>query len=282
MSFASPHRQESPCVSVILPTYDRAPLLDRSIRSVLAQTYRNLELIIVDDGSKDDTESTVGGIGDPRITYCRLDWNRGPAAARNAGIDRARGEFLAFQDSDDEWLPNKLERHLEVFSGLGDHVAVTYSDMLRIDRAGNATYHRSPDIAPGRLLNPDTKYYDTYGLGIIATVMRRSCFDQGIRFDEELRCFEDLELFLRMSARYRFHHIREPLVRYHEGDGVSTNLRRQLLARRGLLCRYREELIFRHPLFLALETLKVETGILTSLFRRTRKSRLPQKDGRTR
>ena len=97
-------------VSVILPTFDRAELLPRSIGSVLAQTDGHLELIVVDDGSSDDTEGVVARLADPRVRYLRLPENRGLPAARNAGIAIARGEYVAFQDSDDVWAPDKLAR----------------------------------------------------------------------------------------------------------------------------------------------------------------------------
>ena len=280
MSFASSCRPESPRVSVILPTHDRARVLARSIRSVLAQTYPDLELIVVDDGSKDETRMVVASIDDPRIIYCRQDRNLGPAAARNVGISRARGDFLAFQDSDDEWLPVKLERHVEAFSRTGTETTAIYSDMLRIDRTGISQTHLSPEIVPRPLINPDTGFYQLYGLGIIATVMRRSCFDQGLRFDEVFRCFEDLELFIRMSSRYRFHHIREPLVRYYENEGVSTNLRHHLRARRRLLHLYRAELVQHHPLFFLREILKVQKGLMELALSKGRKDRVSVGDGR--
>src|SRR5215218_7102231 len=94
-----------PAVSVVIPTYNRAPLLGRSIRSVLAQCYEDFEVIVVDDGSTDDTAEVVAGFRDARVSYVRLARNTGAGAARNVGIRLARGGFLAFQDSDDEWMP---------------------------------------------------------------------------------------------------------------------------------------------------------------------------------
>lgn len=101
-----------PWVSVILPTYNRAHLLPRAIRSVLAQSFHDFELIVVDDGSTDATQAVVCGFGDHRIIYLPPQENLGDSGARNRGIAIARGEWLAFQDSDDEWLPSKLERQL--------------------------------------------------------------------------------------------------------------------------------------------------------------------------
>lgn len=105
----------TPTVSAIIPTYNRAHLVGRAIKSALAQTWQDLELIIVDDGSNDNTESLVNSFDDPRIRYIRHNVNRGVAAARNTGIKAAKGEYLAFLDSDDEWMTDKLERQLNVF-----------------------------------------------------------------------------------------------------------------------------------------------------------------------
>ncbi len=103
-------------VSVILPTYNRAHTLLRAVNSVLNQTYKNLELIIVDDCSKDNTEEIVKNIHDERIVYIRHPINKGVAAARNMGIRAAKGKFVAFQDSDDEWFLEKTEKSLAIFN----------------------------------------------------------------------------------------------------------------------------------------------------------------------
>ena len=102
----------SPVVSVIIPTYNRAHLIGRAIRSVLDQTYQDWELIVVDDASTDDIPGIVKGFTDGRVKYIRHDENKGAAAARNTGIQAARGAYIAFLDSDDEWLPEKLERQV--------------------------------------------------------------------------------------------------------------------------------------------------------------------------
>ena len=101
----------SPTVSVILPTYNRVALLPRAISSVLNQSYSNLELIVVDDCSNDGTEEEISRIRDARLTVIRQAVNSGPGAARNVGIRAASGQYIASQDSDDEWLPEKLTKH---------------------------------------------------------------------------------------------------------------------------------------------------------------------------
>jgi glycosyltransferase involved in cell wall biosynthesis len=248
----SPARAQ-PTVSVILPTYQRAWCLARSLASVLGQTYADFELIVVDDGSTDGTAGVVAGFADPRVRYVRLESNRGAGAARNAGARRANGRFLAFQDSDDEWMPAKLERHLCAFETCGADVAVVYSDMERIPRDGDVRYHLSPSLTPGVLLDPVTRFYQVCKLGIQSTVIRRECFEEVGGFDEAFPALEDLELFIRLSRRVRFHHLQEPLVRYHETDGISSDTAAKLVARRRLLRLYRRHLLRDDPTFVIRE-----------------------------
>src|SRR5687768_5045704 len=114
----------APAVSVILPTYNRASLLTRSAGSVLAQSFSDLELIVVDDGSTEDVANAVAGLADPRVVYLRRDVRGGPAAARNSGVSRARGSYVAFQDSDDEWLLDKLQAQLAALERSSHQMAV--------------------------------------------------------------------------------------------------------------------------------------------------------------
>ena len=116
-------------VSVIIPTYNREKLVPRAIQSVLDQTWQDLELIVVDDGSTDRTEQVVSGFTDDRIRYVRLDKNSGVSHARNIGIESAQCEYIAFQDSDDEWLPEKLEKQMQVMLQAPETVGMVYCRM---------------------------------------------------------------------------------------------------------------------------------------------------------
>ena len=124
--------QVQPMVSVILPTYNRASLIARSLESVLNQSFADFEVLVVDDGSTDETASVVAEFCDPRVNYIRLPNNAGAAAARNVGIRISKGRFLAFQDSDDEWFPENLAKHMSVFEQNSHKLGVVYSDMERI------------------------------------------------------------------------------------------------------------------------------------------------------
>jgi len=239
----------NPAISVVIPTYNRAGLIGRSIQSVLDQTYRDFELIVVDDGSTDDTSSVVAAFRDPRINYVRLRRNRGAGAARNAGIRMARGKFLAFQDSDDEWLPTKLAKQMLIFEQASANLGVVYSDKQRVLTDGTITYHASPTVVRGRLVDPATQFYQVYRVGIQSAVMKRESLDVAGYFNEDMPALEDLELFIRLSKRCDFYHIREPLVKYYETDGLSKNLHANWQARKLLLKLYYKELIHDPALF---------------------------------
>lgn len=136
---------EKPTVSVILPTYNRAHLVGRAIQSVLDQMYQDFEIIVVDDGSGDNTEEIINGFTDTRIRYVKHQKNKGGSAARNTGIKLAKGKYIAFQDSDDEWLPDKLEKQMKAFKKASDEVGVVYTGFHRI-KDGITYYVPSDDI----------------------------------------------------------------------------------------------------------------------------------------
>lgn len=209
-----------PNVSVIIPTYNRAPLLGRAIRSVLDQTYRDFQLIIVDDGSTDDTPAAVAAFDDPRILYLRQPANLGGAAARNVAIAAATTPFIAFQDSDDQWRPDKLQKQLDLFATLDNSVGVVYTAFWHI--AGQRkTYIPGPHVKhrhgnlhaqllKGNFITPQT------------TVVRRQCFQTTGTFDPDLRSRHDWDLWLRLARDWLFAFIDEPLVTvYQTPDSIS-------------------------------------------------------------
>ena len=144
-------KNNSPKVSIILPTYNRAHIIEKAIQSVLNQTYQDFEIIIIDDGSKDDTKKIIRGFQekDNRIKYIRFEENKGAAAARNAGIKMSKGEYITFQDSDDEWLPEKLEKQMKIIETSSENIVV-YCGFWRID-GDEKTY--IPDINISNIRN---------------------------------------------------------------------------------------------------------------------------------
>lgn len=255
MATDPPRSGVNPTVSVVLPTYNRAGLLGRAIRSVLAQSYTDFELLVVDDGSTDETSNVVASFRDQRIRYISLAHNTGAGAARNAGIRMARGKFLAFQDSDDEWLPSKLAKQMSAFERGSVRLGIVYSDMQRIRGDGTATYFAAPTVTSDRLINPAVWFYQVGNLGVQSTVIKREYLDAAGHFNENLPAFEDLEMFIRLSRRCEFHLLPEPLVRYYDTDGISKDRYAGWLSRKLILRLYYKEILTHSPAFLVYEAL---------------------------
>src|SRR6188474_1008516 len=139
-----------PKVSVVIPVFNRPAAVRRAIDSVLAQTVQDFEIIVVDDGSTDGTAAAVTAIQDPRITLVKHDQRRGGSAARNSGIRASIAPYVAFLDSDDEWLPSKLERQLEVFENGKEDLGLVYTGADWVYSDGTARTFRGrryPDLA---------------------------------------------------------------------------------------------------------------------------------------
>lgn len=205
-------------ISVIIPTYNRAKTLRRAINSVIAQRLDAIEIIIVDDGSTDDTESVIKQISqDFDIRYIRQE-NKGVSAARNQGIKAATGDFVAFLDSDDEWLENKLERQLDEFEKNSHLGMICADDEIRADG-------KIKNKAPiGAWLNHENHYYDLLLKNFVPTssvIVRREVFDSLGFFDESLICFEDYDMWLRISEKYKVKVLSEKLSRYYENSENS-------------------------------------------------------------
>lgn len=209
-------------VSVIIPTYNRARFLGGAIRSVLAQSYKDFEIIVVDDCGGDDAESVVRSCGARGVRYVKHDRQRGGAAARNTGISVATGEYIAFLDDDDEWYPEKLGRQVNAMLESPPEVGGVYTGYFIIDRAdgqirGQMVPTERGDIYPALLAG------NCVG-GTSCMLLRRSCFDKVGFFDERLKSFQDYDLWLRTARKFRFDCIREPLLRYYvHGDKIWTN-----------------------------------------------------------
>ncbi len=211
-----------PLVSVIIPTYNRINTLPVSIDSVLNQTYENLEVIIVDDGSEDGTEEYVKSIADNRVFYRRSSTNMGPSAARNMGAGLAKGEYIAFQDSDDEWLPDKIEKQMELMLR-DEELSLVYCE-FGMYREGELLIQ-----IPSRNIPYDQKCGDLFSYlllyPLISTqtiVVKREAFLSEKGFDETLKSYEDFEFTLRFSRKYRIGFVEESLVKVNSSpDSVN-------------------------------------------------------------
>ncbi|MEH2437455.1 MAG: glycosyltransferase [Nostoc sp.] len=229
-----------PIVSVIIPTYRRANLVGQTIESVLAQTYTDYEVIVVNDGSTDKTVEVLYQFGD-KITVIQQK-NKGVSAARNAGIRVAQGRYIAFVDDDDLWLPNKLEKQIAC---LESHlnIGLVYSDMFCFNENGvlpNTWAKANPTPSVQRL-------WTLFGRNFIPTstvVVHRECLDAVGLFDETLTSCEDYDMWLRIIAKWQVHLLSEPLVHYRLSPNSMQNNEEQMLVN---WLRVKEKAFGRHP-----------------------------------
>lgn len=211
----------SPEVSVIIPAYNRRSVLGRAVESVLSQQGVAWELIVVDDCSTDPDEALYTRLESLGHTVLRLPANVGPGAARNRGVERSRGEWLAFLDSDDHWLPGKLALHLTHLKAsalsIGQTDEIWYRQGVRVVPAKP---HR---ISGGDLL---TRSLRAVCVSSSTVVLRRELFIESGGFDESMFVCEDYDLWLRLSAGNRFEHLPEALVVKYGGhhDQLSQAL----------------------------------------------------------
>jgi glycosyltransferase involved in cell wall biosynthesis len=218
-----------PTVSVIIPTYNRAHLIGRAIQSVLNQTYQDFELIIVDDGSSDNTEEVVKNFDDDRIRFFQNEDNQGAALARNLGAKIARGIYLAFLDSDDLWYQDYLSRQVSTIELSLPDVGMVCCGIKQI----NQDFYKElkPSII-GFQFSDHLKRAS--GICTSAFVVRRSAFDEIGGFDNELKSFQDFEFLLRISSKYKVNYIDDILIEYRlQDDSISINME---LKAQGLQC----------------------------------------------
>jgi len=209
-----------PLVSVVIPVYNRAHLIGRAVSSALTQTYRNLEIVVVDDASTDDLAVALAKLANPRLHCVTHPRNRGAAAARNTGIAAAKGEFIAFLDSDDVWLPDKLTHQVAAMRGQPPEVAgqVCGYHCLKI---GDRPRVITPDWDP-RSFRRSQLFGCTCGPGT-TLLCWRDVFTVIGPFDEELRRLEDWDWLLRLSEKgYRLLASPTVLARVEVGSSVSS------------------------------------------------------------
>jgi len=226
---------DDPTVSVIIPTFNRAHLVSRAIRSVLAQTYQDFEIIVVDDGSTDNTKEIVKSFNDSRIRYVRHDENRGGSAARNTGIRIAQGEYIAFLDDDDEWLPEKLEKQIKKFKSLPKKFGVVYSGFSYVSERGKILSNVIPTLR-GNVY--DSLLKDNI-LGSPTPLIKRDCFQRAGFFDETFPSCQDWDMWIRLSKCYYFDFVPDILAKHYVHENrISANLNARIIAREKLIRKY--------------------------------------------
>lgn len=221
------NKSAAPVVSVVTPTYNRAGFLPTAVSSVLAQTMHDIELIIVDDGSVDDTRTVLEPfLTDHRIRYFYQE-NQGQSRARNFALEKANGEFVAFLDSDDAWSPEKLEKQLAIFQS-DPGIDVVHGDEAIIDEHGDVVSLDNMKRHSGRITR---QLLADNSVSITTALVKRRCFEEMGGFDASLEVADDYELWLRFSARYWFHYEPGIVACYRVmADQISTDKRRRFSA----------------------------------------------------
>ena len=210
-------------VSVIIPTYNRSKLVTRAVESALQQTYPNCEIIVVDDGSTDDTREILGSYKD-RIKYIYQE-NSGQGVARNTGIRAARGKWIAFLDSDDIWLPEKLSRQMEILTR--SNAKVSYTNMIWNSKVGdisssNKASHKNPNYEVKVFDEPlDLILFGRWNAVVSSLVVERNLLFRMGCFDERVKTRQDRRLCLRLAFETPFAYLNQPLLIFDRRPEVS-------------------------------------------------------------
>ncbi|EWH14543.1 glycosyltransferase [Cellulophaga geojensis KL-A] len=210
-----------PLVSIIIPTYNRQLTIRRAIDSVLSQSYSNIEIIVVDDCSNDNTYLILENFkSDDRVQYIRLDKNVGGGGARNLGIKASKGEYIAFQDSDDVWLEDKLEKQMNAFFE-NKELDVVFCKIKRIS-SNSISVFPSKDIS--RAKNLHIELLKANYIGTPSAIIKKSCLLSIGGFDESLPRLQDWDLFIRLSFSYNYFMINEVLCdAYLQDNSITKN-----------------------------------------------------------
>ncbi|MDI6883463.1 MAG: glycosyltransferase [Patescibacteria group bacterium] len=217
--------KNNPLVSIVIPTYNKAKHIKKAIGGVLSQTYQNLEVIVIDDGSTDNTQEVVKSFNDPRIIYIWQE-NKGPAAARNTGIKKTQGKYIAFLDSDDFWLKEKLEKQVR-FLEENPEVGLLGSGCYQLDEKGEVIGEKIFP-AENKVLQKILIKYNPFIQSSV--ILRKEVFDRMGKYDENFLQSEDYELWLRIAKSHKIANLSEPLVkkRYYKESLLPGKDKEQL------------------------------------------------------
>jgi glycosyltransferase involved in cell wall biosynthesis len=223
-----------PAVSVIIPAHGRVELLVAALDSVAAQTFRDYEVLVVDDGSQPPLAPVVES--HPARPRVLRQQHAGPAAARNHGLREARGEIIAFLDSDDLWLPEKLGRFVLALRA-DSHHPIYHGPMIAVDLAGREIPGRTKPREGGRITQ---RLFESCIVDVPTVACFKRILDTAGGFDESLPVCEDYDLWLRLSIEHEFGYIPEPLAlrRLHDRRLSKSRMARNLAVKAGMLERF--------------------------------------------
>lgn len=222
---------DRPDVTVVIPTRNRWRFLQRSVASALRQEDVAVEVVVVDDGSSDETPASLAKFADPRLLIVRLETSRGVSVARNTGLSRARAEWVAFLDDDDIWAPTKLRRQLDAAGAVG--ARWSYSGVVTVDEQLDPVLPTDPPVPPERVRD-EVLSANVLTTGSNIAAQRDAIEDLG-GFDEGLAVLDDWDMCIRLAHAFPAAAVYEPLVAYvrhaathhvMSGDLVVKDLRR--------------------------------------------------------
>jgi glycosyltransferase involved in cell wall biosynthesis len=218
---------DKPLISVIIPSYNSARFVVQAVQSALEQTYSPVEVIVVDDGSTDDTRERLL-LHEGRIRYVSQS-NGGPSKARNCGINEAQGDLIAFLDADDQWLPEKLQKQWECLQGTPD-ACLIHTDLYHLyEPTGSRVYtYRDRKCFSGHCYS---EFFHGNAIVTSSVLVTRRCLDEIGGFDEEIRraSTEDMDLWIRIARYFPLSYINEPLVLYREHPTNASRNQRIML-----------------------------------------------------
>jgi len=227
-------------ISVVIPSFNRAQTILSAVNSVLIQTYKNIELLVIDDASSDNTKSVISGIHDNRLRYIRLEHNSGACAARNRGIQEAKGKYIAFNDSDDQWHMDKLEKQLTFLQKTATDITVC--KMACFDGNNNNFLHNFPESTKTGLVTYTSLL--SFNLSSTQTMFGKTACFKDVSFDPDMPRLQDWDIILRLAQKYTITYQNEILVNtFIQPDSISTHPEKGVDAMERLLEKHREILI---------------------------------------
>jgi len=234
-----------PLVSIIIPTFNRAHTIERALRSVMAQSLQDFEILIVDDASTDSTAAVLAQFDDARIQYFHHNKNRFAGAARNTGMEAATGKYIAFLDSDDAWLPEKLERQVGLLEGFDQDCGCSYTGVIINSERGLKKHTINQPSWRGDVLQ--AYLLDKFVIWTPTFLFRSELLQQTGPFDTSLVRAEDIDFYLRMLQKCKLSCVPEPMVELfldagkeladvaEKSDWILLNKHSELIKEQGFL-----------------------------------------------
>jgi len=215
---------QKPLVSVIIPTYNRANRLSKAVNSVLSQTFSDLEVIVVDDYSTDNTTNKVQELiqQDQRVKYLRQEQNQGAPAARNRGIKQAQGKYIGLLDDDDQYLPEKIQEQVKIFENSKKDIGLVYGGFKNIVLNSDCEDRVKTPTIKGDIFKA---LLEKCFVGSPTVLIKKKCFEKVGYFDEKLQSCQDWDMWTRIAKEFKADYAEQVVANYyfHSGEQITTN-----------------------------------------------------------